>query len=344
MFNIALFGTGRIGKVHAEIIDSHPEINLYSVIDPYLLGAESIALKYQAVIQSIEEAMTDENVHAVCIASATDTHADLIELAAKNGKAIFCEKPIDLSLSRIQECLAVVNEFKVPFLVGFNRRFDPNFSYVKEQFSQGKIGKAESLVITSRDPLPPPAEYCKVSGGMFRDMSVHDLDMARYMIGEEPISITVHASCVVDAAIGEAGDVDTATIVLGFPSGASATIINSRRSGYGYDQRLELHGEKGLLKVDNQTENLVQYWGEQGCTGTNPEFFFLERYNNAYIAEWKHFADILAGRTEPCCSGIDGQIALQLAEVAEEAARTKKTITLNLVKSECTEKVAELTD
>lgn len=330
MFNVALFGTGRIGKVHAEIINNHPEINLYSVIDPYLPGAESIANKYQAVIQSVEEAMNDENIHAVCIASATDTHAELVERAAKKGKAIFCEKPIDLSLARIQECLAIVNDYKVPLLVGFNRRFDPNFRYVKDKFNEGKIGKAESLVITSRDPLPPPAEYCKVSGGMFRDMSVHDLDMARFMIGEEPNSITVHASCVVDSAIGEAGDVDTATIVLGFPSGVSATIINSRRSGYGYDQRLELHGETGLLKVDNQTENLVQHWNEHGCTGTNPEFFFLERYNNAYIAEWKHFADILAGRAEPCCSGIDGQIALELAEAAGESARSQKTVHLNL--------------
>ncbi|WP_413282973.1 inositol 2-dehydrogenase [Vibrio sp. MA40-2] len=330
MFNVALFGTGRIGKVHAAIINNHPEINLYSVIDPYLTGAESIANKYQATIQSVEEAMDDENVHAVCIASATDTHADLIEQAARKGKAIFCEKPIDLSLTRIQECLAVVNDYKVPFLVGFNRRFDPNFRYVKDKFTEGKIGKAESLVIISRDPLPPPAEYCKVSGGMFRDMSVHDLDMARFMIGEEPTSITVHASCVVDPAIGDAGDVDTATIVLGFPSGASATIINSRRSGYGYDQRLELHGEKGLLKVDNQTENLVQHWGEHGCTGTNPEFFFLERYNNAYIAEWDHFAEILAGKVEPCCSGIDGQIALQLAEAAGESARSQKAVLLDL--------------
>lgn len=330
MFNIALFGTGRIGKVHAEIINNHPEINLYSVVDPYLPGAESIATKYQAIIQSIEEVMSDDNVHAVCIASATDTHANLIELAAKAGKAIFCEKPIDLSLPRIQECLAVVNDYKVPFLVGFNRRFDPNFRYVKEQFTAGNIGKAESLVITSRDPLPPPAEYCKVSGGMFRDMSVHDLDMARFMIGEEPSTITVHASCVVDPEIGKAGDVDTATIVLGFPSGVSATIINSRRSGYGYDQRLELHGDKGLLKVENQTENLVEHWGEHGRTGTNPEFFFLERYNNAYVAEWKHFADILAGRTEPCCSGMDGQIALELAEAAGESARLQKTVHLDL--------------
>ena len=328
MFNIALFGTGRIGKVHAVNINNHFETNLYSVIDPYLQGAQEIADKYNAKIQSIEEAMSDPNVHGVCISSTTDTHADLTILAAKSGKAIFCEKPIDLSLDRVRECLAVVNEYKAPMLVGFNRRFDPQFRKVKEQLGAGVIGKAESLLITSRDPSPPPAEYSKVSGGMFRDMTVHDLDMARFIMGENPISIYAFGSCVVDPEIGESGDIDTAVIVMGFASGANVTIINSRRSGYGYDQRMELHGEKGLLVVNNMLENLVAHWGETGCKSEKPHPFLLERYEAAYIAEWDHFADILAGRCKPSCSGIDGEYALVLAEAAMESMQSGKTIKL----------------
>lgn len=328
MFNIALFGAGRIGQVHAVNINNHPETNLYSVIDPYLEGAQKLVDSYQAKIQSVEEAMADPNVHGVCIGSATDTHANLIELAAINGKAIFCEKPIDLELSRVRDCLAVVEKYNVPMLVGFNRRYDPQFRQLKEQLGAGTIGKAESLLITSRDPSPPPAEYSQVSGGMFRDMTVHDLDMARFIIGEDPVSITAHGSCMVDPAIGEAGDIDTAVLVLQFPSGVMATIINSRRSGYGYDQRLELHGEKGLLQAGNMKENLVQHWGDVGCTSAKPQPFFLERYQDAYIAEWQHFADVLAGRCKPECSGIDGEFALVLAEAALESMKSGKTVIL----------------
>lgn len=328
MFNIALFGAGRIGQVHAVNIANHPETNLYSVIDPYLEGAQKLATQYDAVIQSVEEAMTDPAVHGVCIGSATDTHANLIELAAQNGKAIFCEKPIDLDLSRVRDCLAVVKQHNAPMMVGFNRRYDPQFRQVREQLSAGVIGKAESLLITSRDPSPPPAEYSKVSGGMFRDMTIHDLDMARFIIGEDPVSISAHGSCMVDPAIGEAGDIDTAVIVMTFPSGAIATITNSRRSGYGYDQRIELHGEKGLLQAGNVKENLVQHWGEQGCISAKPQHFFLERYQAAYIAEWQHFVDVLAGKCEPECNGDDGEQALVLAEAALEALHSGKTVSL----------------
>ncbi|WP_392339632.1 inositol 2-dehydrogenase [Moritella marina] len=328
MFNIALFGAGRIGQVHAANINNHPETNLYSVIDPYLPGAQKLVDSYQAKIQSVEEAMLDPNVHGVCIGSATDTHANLIELAAVNGKIIFCEKPIDLELSRVRDCLSVVNEHKTPLLLGFNRRYDPQFRQLKKQLDMGNIGTAESLVITSRDPSPPPAEYSKVSGGMFRDMSVHDLDMTRFILGEDPVSITAHGSCMVDPAIGQAGDIDTGVIVLEFPSGAIATIINSRRSSYGYDQRVELHGQKGLLQAGNMKENLVQYWGDNGCISAKPHPFFLERYQEAFIAEWQHFTDVLAGRCEPECSGADGEAALVLAEAALESMNTGKTILL----------------
>ncbi|WP_394210004.1 inositol 2-dehydrogenase [Enterovibrio calviensis] len=328
MFNIALFGCGRIGKVHAVNIDAHPMTQIRAVIDPFTEGAAQLAEKYHADVMTTEEALADPDIHAVCICSATDTHANLIELAAEAGKAIFCEKPIDLSLDRVRACLDTVAESGVKFLVGFNRRYDPQFRTLKDLFESGAIGKAETLVITSRDPSPPPAEYVRVSGGIFRDMSIHDLDMARFIMGEDPVSVSAHGACLVDPAIGEAGDIDSAVIVLHFPSGAMANIINSRRSGYGYDQRIELHGSKGMLKAGNVREHLVEHWGEDDCSSAKPQYFFLERYKEAYMAEWQHFVDVLEGKTEPQCTGIDGEQALVLAEASLESLETHQTVNL----------------
>lgn len=328
MYNIALFGAGRIGQVHAVNIAGHKETCLYSVIDPHQAGAEALAHKYGAKVQTAEEAMADPNVQAVMIASATDTHADLIEQAARAGKAIFCEKPVHLDLARVRDCLATVRECNVPLFIGFNRRYDPQFRKVREMLSAGAIGKAESLVITSRDPSPPPATYVKVSGGMFRDMTIHDFDMARFIMGEDPVAVYAKGSNLVDPAIGAAGDIDTAFVVLTFPSGAMATISNSRRSGYGYDQRIELHGSQGLLMAKNIHENAVEQWSEAGCVAAKPEHFFLQRYAAAYQAEWEHFADVLAGRAEPQCSGYDGEQALYLADKALESLRSGKEVQL----------------
>ncbi|HEH9425577.1 TPA: inositol 2-dehydrogenase [Aeromonas sobria] len=328
MFNIALFGAGRIGQVHAVNIAEHKETRLYSVVDPHQEGAIALATKYGAKVQSCEEVMADPQIHGVLIASATDTHADLIEQAARAGKTIFCEKPVHLDLARVRDCLATVATYKVPLFVGFNRRYDPQFRRVRELLAAGSIGKAESLVITSRDPSPPPANYVKVSGGMFRDMTIHDFDMARFIIGEDPVSIYAQGSNLVDPAIGEAGDIDTAFVVMKFPSGAMATIVNSRRSGYGYDQRLELHGAKGLLTAKNIHENAVELWSEEGCVAAKPEHFFLQRYAAAYIAEWQHFVDVLAGRATPECSGNDGAQALYLADMALESLHSGREVKL----------------
>ncbi|MDX7992811.1 inositol 2-dehydrogenase [Xenorhabdus sp. Reich] len=328
MFNIALFGAGRIGQVHAANIANHKETCLYSVIDPHLASAETLAQKYQAKIQTTEEAMADPDIHGVLIASATDTHADLIELAARNNKMIFCEKPVHLDLERVRQCLITVAACQVPLFVGFNRRYDPQFRRLKNLLNAGTVGKVESLLITSRDPSPPPAEYVRVSGGMFRDMSIHDFDMARFLLGEEPCAIYAQGSNLVDPAIGLAGDIDTAFIVMKFPSGAMATISNSRRSGYGYDQRLELHGENGLLTAGNIKENSVEFLGEKGCIAAKPEHFFLQRYHEAYIAEWSHFVDVMAGRVIPETSGIDGEQALYLADKALESLKLGKEIKL----------------
>ncbi|MDU8924407.1 inositol 2-dehydrogenase [Pasteurellaceae bacterium LIM206] len=329
MFNIALFGAGRIGQVvHSVNIAHHPETNLYSVIDPVAENAQKIADKYGCKIQTVEEAMADPNIHGVLIASATNTHADLIELAAKAGKTIFCEKPVHLNMARVKECLAVVEKQKVPLFIGFNRRYDPQFKLLKERLSAGEIGKPESLIIISRDPAPPPVEYIKVSGGLFRDMTIHDFDMARFIIGEEPESIYACGSTIVDPMIGAAGDIDTAFVVMRFPSGAMATISNTRRSAYGYDQRIELHGEKGVLTAKNQIENTVELWSDAGCTSAKPEFFFLQRYEAAYKAEWEHFVNILKGKAQPATTGFDGQQALYLADMALESLKSGNEIKL----------------
>lgn len=328
MFNIALLGAGRIGQIHAANIAAHPHSTLWSVVDPNAENAARIAEKYQARQQSVAQAMSDPEVHAVLIASATDTHADLIELAAKHGKAIFCEKPVHLDLARVRDCLKVVKEHNVPLFIGFNRRFDPQFRKLKNEALQGRIGTPESLVIISRDPSPPPAEYVRVSGGMFRDMTIHDFDVARFIMGEEPVAVYAQGSNLVDPAIGEAGDIDTAFIVLKYASGALATIVNSRRSAYGYDQRLELHGAKGLLTAGNILENQVQFFGDGGNTSALPEHFFLQRYKDAYAAEWQHFVAVLRGEAKPECSGDDGERALYLADKALESLRSQREVAL----------------
>ncbi|MCL2894595.1 inositol 2-dehydrogenase [Brenneria tiliae] len=328
MFNIALLGAGRIGQVHAVNITQHQETRLYAVVDPNAQNAEALADKYHARIQTAEEAMSDPAVDAVLIASATDTHADLIELAAKSGKAIFCEKPVHLDIARVRDCLTVVEQQQVPLFIGFNRRYDPQFRRVKTLAEEGRIGKAESLLIISRDPSPPPPEYVRVSGGLFRDMTIHDFDMARFIMGEEPVSVFAQGSNLVDPAIGEEGDIDTAFVVLKFASGAMATIVNSRRSGYGYDQRLELHGAKGVLSAGNIRENAVQQWTDDGCLAAKPEYFFLQRYREAYAAEWAHFVAVLNGRVSPECSGADGERALYLADKAFESLAQGKEIKL----------------
>lgn len=322
MFNIALLGAGRIGKLHAENVAANNASRLYAVVDPNEDNACSVAHLFGARVQTLQQALEDPKVDAVLIASATNQHAEQIEAAARHGKAIFCEKPIDLDLGRVRECLAVAAQQQVPLFIAFNRRYDPQFVQLKARFDAGEIGKAELLLIVSRDPSPPPIGYIGVSGGLFRDMMIHDFDMARFILSEDPVSVYAQGSNLVDPAIGDAGDIDTATVVMSFPSGAQATIVNSRRSGYGYDQRIELHGARGLLRVDNVREDTVEQWSAQGCIRSTPKESFMERYRAAYQAEWKHFVDVLANRSAIGCTGRDGEMALFLAEMAAESLST----------------------
>ncbi|MEE3650359.1 MULTISPECIES: inositol 2-dehydrogenase [unclassified Brenneria] len=330
MFNIALLGAGKIGSIHANNIFRHNEATLWSVVDPNADNAKRLAEKYGAQWYiTAEDALADSNVDGVWIASASHTHADLIELAALHGKAIFCEKPIHLDSARVSECLATVKKHNVPLIIGFNRRFDPQFSRIKALADQGKIGKKESLLIISRDPLPPPIDYVKISGGLFKDMMIHDFDMARFIMGEDPDSIFAQGSNLVDPEIGAAGDIDTAFVTLKFPSGAIATIVNSRRSGYGYDQRIELHGSGGLLSAGNIYEDQVCVWDTSGRKSAPPEHFYLQRYKDAYAAELDHLVAVMGGKTSPGCSGEDGEKALLLALKAAESLKEGKEIPIS---------------
>ncbi|WP_299495557.1 inositol 2-dehydrogenase [uncultured Shewanella sp.] len=330
MYNIALFGAGRIGEIHAVNIHRHNETLLYSIIDPYMEGANELAQRYNAKVQLTEEAIADPNIHAVLIASATDTHADLIEMAANAKKDILCEKPIHLDMDRVKKCLEIVKKNNVSLLVGFNRRHDPHFQKMRELIKKGEIGQLESLLMISRDPLPPTADYVKVSGGMLRDMTIHDFDMVRFIMEEEPISIYAKGSNLISSDIELAGDIDTAVVVMKFPSGAIATISNSRRSGYGYDQRIEVHGAKGLLTATNIKEDSIEQWNQNGCITSQPEHFFQQRYQAAYKAEWDHFVDVIAARVVPICNGYDAKQTLFLANNAMESLITGTEIQLSL--------------
>jgi myo-inositol 2-dehydrogenase/D-chiro-inositol 1-dehydrogenase len=329
MLDIALIGAGRIGQIHGRNIARHPGARLRWVTDVNAEAAAKLAGEFGAESGTdAAKAIQDPTVKAVAICSPTDTHADLIELAAKAGKAIFCEKPIDLSLARVDHCLETVKKAGVTMMIGFNRRFDANFAAVHEGIRSGKIGKLETLIITSRDPGPPPISYIKQSGGLFRDMMIHDFDMARWLLGEAPVEVYAAASNLVDPEIGKAGDIDTALVVLKTRSGCIAQISNSRRAVYGYDQRIEAFGSKGMLQAGNQTATTVSFTGEPGVVGEKPLHFFLERYEAAYRSELQHFVDCCLGKAQPQTSIEDGRNALALAEAAVQSWQSGQPVKL----------------
>ncbi len=322
MISFCQFGAGRIGAIHAANIARHASARLSTIVDVDIAAAAKLAERHGAAVGEASAALADPKIGAVVIASSTDTHADLIEAAARAGKAVFCEKPIDLDRARVEACLAVVARAGVPLMVGFNRRFDLNFATLHQQLRDGRIGKLEMVAITSRDPAPPPLAYVKVSGGLFRDMMIHDLDMARWLLGEEPVEVFAAASCLVDPKIGEAGDVDSAVVTLKTASGALAQISNSRRATYGYDQRIEVLGAGGMLQAGNQLESTVVASRADGVVGEKPQNFFLERYAEAYRRELDHFIAAVAAKTAPATTGADGLRALMLADACVESAKS----------------------
>ncbi len=322
MLKVGLLGAGRIGRVHAQAITSHSESKLCAVSDAMAEAATQLAEAHGAQVQSSDEIIDNPDIDAVLIATPTDTHSDLIEAATQAGKAVLCEKPVDLDLQRALDCQTVVAGRKPPVMIGFNRRFDPNFSAMKAAADAGEIGKAELLSITSFDPAPPPVSYIKVSGGLFRDMMIHDFDMANYLMGEIPTSISAVGSSVVDPEIGQAGDVDTAVVTMTYADGRIAVIKNSRRAAYGYDQRVEMLGSKGLLQAQNMLENTVIKSTADGVVGAKPTYFFLERYMPAYRAEWDAFVQAATSGAAVPVTLDDGVTALAMAEAATQSARS----------------------
>ena len=328
MIKVGLLGAGRIAGVHATAISSHPDSTLAAVSDYIPENAEKIAAEYGSAARTTEEIIADDSIDAVLIATSTDTHSDLIEAATAAGKAVLCEKPVDLSLERARACRENTKASGKPIMIGFNRRFDPNFSAMKAALDAGEIGKPELLSITSFDPAPPPVAYIKVSGGLFRDMMIHDFDMANFMMGEAPVSIMAAGSSIVDPEIGAAGDVDTAAVTMTYADGRIAVIKNSRRAAYGYDQRAELLGSEGLLQAQNMLENTVVKSTTTGVTGAKPTYFFLERYMPSYAKEWGAFVQALNDGTALPVTLDDGITALAMAEAATQSAKTGQPVKL----------------
>jgi len=332
--NVGLIGAGRIGRLHAEHLAFRiPEANLVAVSDIILTAAQKCAAEFgiPTAVQDHRVIMENPDIEAVVICSSTDTHSQMIEEAAEAGKHIFCEKPIDFDLGRIDRALAAVEKAGVKLQIGFNRRFDPNFRRVRELVAAGKIGKPHLLRITSRDPAPPPIEYIKVSGGIFLDMTIHDFDMARYLIGSEVEEVYVAAGVMVDPAIGEAGDVDTAMITLRFENGVIGTIDNSRRAVYGYDQRVEVFGSGGMVTVSNKVPDSALVSDGEGVHGPLPLYFFIERYADSYIAEMQAFIECVRQDQTPPVVGIDGRIPVVMGYAARKSYDENRPVRLGEV-------------
>jgi myo-inositol 2-dehydrogenase/D-chiro-inositol 1-dehydrogenase len=315
-----LLGAGRIGKVHARAISANPEARLVAVADAAPAAAEALAGSSGAEVRTVEAIAAAGDVDAVVICTPTDTHADLIELFARRGKAIFCEKPIDLDVGRVRACLKVVEETGAPLMVGFNRRFDPHFRAVKQAIGEGRVGAVEMVNITSRDPGAPPLEYVRRSGGIFRDMTIHDFDMARWLLGEEPVAVAAFGAVLTDAEIGRAGDFDSVNVLLETAGGRQAAISNSRRATYGYDQRIEVLGSAGMEAAENQREVSIEVATGAGFVRPPLHDFFMTRYTAAYAAEIAAFVAGLRSGTPLAPSGEDGLAALALAEAAVRSA------------------------
>lgn len=320
---LALLGAGRIGKVHAKAIASDKRAKLVAVVDAFADAAQAIADETGCAISTIDAVLENADIDAVIICTPTNTHADLIERFARAGKAIFCEKPIDLDVARAQACIDVVKETGAKIMLGFNRRFDPHFRAVRKAIDDGQIGKVEMVTITSRDPGAPPPEYITVSGGIFRDMTIHDFDIARYLLGEEIVSVFATGSVLVDPKIGELGDYDSASIILTTESGRQAIISNSRRATYGYDQRIEVHGSLGSVAAENQRPVSIEVATKDGYTRPPLHDFFMTRYTAAYAAEITAFIDAIENNVAPSPSAQDGLIALKLADAALKSVREK---------------------
>lgn len=328
MIEVALFGAGRIGKIHSGNLARLPGVKLKYVVDVDAAAAADLAARHGAAVASAGAVFADKTVGAVVIGSSTDTHADLILRAAAAGKAIFCEKPVDLALDRARSCAQAVAKAGVPCLIGFQRRYDPTFAALKERIVAGEIGDPEMLVVTSRDPGAPPVDYIKRSGGIFKDMLIHDFDICRWILDDEAATLYATGSCLTDPAVAAAGDIDATAVTIRTRRGRLAQINTIRRASYGYDQRFEVLGSKGMLQAGNHRPTEVIASTAVSVSRDKPEHFFLERYRAAYAAEIAHFFDAVANGRRLRTTIDDGVKALELAEAAATSWREKRIVEL----------------
>ncbi|MFZ4286120.1 inositol 2-dehydrogenase [Variovorax sp. HJSM1_2] len=332
MKNVALFGAGRIGRIHAGNLAALPGIQLKYVCDPATAAAADLAGQHGAQVSSVDAAFADPSIDVVAIASSTDTHSDLITRAAHAGKHIFCEKPVDLSVARAQACADTVKAAGVACMIGFQRRFDPTFNEARSRLDRGEIGTPEMLVVTSRDPGAPPAEYLKASGGIFRDMLIHDFDIFRWILcvdGDEADTLHATGSCLTDPAIAAVGDIDCTAVTIRTKAGRLAQINTSRRAAYGYDQRFEVLGSTGMLQCGNHRPSEVVQSDAKGVRADTPENFFLQRYRDAYRLEITHFFECLQSGAPFRTSIADGVAAQKLADAAAQSLALGQVVKLS---------------
>ena len=335
---VGIIGAGRIGKVHAETIAFRlPESVPAAITDVNRAAAEAVATRcgISKIAATAQELLSDPQIDAVLICSSTDTHADLVVEAAQAGKHIFCEKPIDHTLAKIDRALAAVERAGVKFQVGFNRRFDSNFARVRQAIVSGEIGKPHLMHIISRDPGPPPISYIKVSGGIFLDMTIHDFDMARFLIGDEVEEIYTAGGVMVDPEIGKAGDLDTALIVLKFRNGVIGTIDNSRKAVYGYDQRVEVLGSDGAIATENRYPNQAVISTASAIRQDLPLNFFMDRYTESFENELRAFADAVLNDKPTPVTGMDGRIPVMMGLGARKSYDERRPVRLDEISASC---------
>jgi myo-inositol 2-dehydrogenase / D-chiro-inositol 1-dehydrogenase len=329
MKNVAVFGAGRIGRIHASNLAALPGVQLKYVCDAVPAAAADLAQQLGAQASDIDAVFADASIDAVAICSPTSTHSDLIARAAQAGKHVFCEKPVDLSVPRAEAVARTVAEAGVACMIGFQRRFDPTFNDARRRLDAGEIGQPEMLIITSRDPGAPPVEYIKQSGGIFRDMLIHDLDVFRWILcadGDEAAWLSATGSVLTDPAVGEAGDWDSTAVTIRTRRGRLCQINTTRRAAYGYDQRFELLGSQGLLQCGNHKPTEVVQWDASGVRADKPEAFFLQRYAAAYRLEIEHFFDCLQTGKPFKTTVEDGVKAQQLADAATLSAQSGQPV------------------
>ena len=335
MINVGIIGAGRIGQVHARsILTGVPEARILAIADPYMKPAVAEWAKsvgIEGVYTDHRKILDDERIDAVLICASTTLHAQLSLEAIAAGKHIFCEKPIDQSVAKIEEVKAALEASpkKLVYQVGFNRRYDHNYRAMRKAVQEGKIGEVQFVRVSSRDPEPPPAEYVSLSGGMFMDMMIHDLDMVRYLSGQEIVEVYAQGACLIDPAIGEAGDVDTVAINLKLANGALATIDGSRKAVYGYDQRGEVFGSKGCIVNANDSESNVVISTVDGVTGEKPLWFFLERYMGSYQAEVREFIDCILNKQDPVVGIEDGLVSIKLALACAKSMKENRPVRID---------------